>query len=67
MDAGGASYPAAVDRLVELAPRFAFGFFVALGLLTLTNRFFDSPSTFGRAAVIALGGGLVGLATTIRR
>jgi len=56
-----------VQRYTEIAGRFGIGYFIALGILTLTNRFANLPATFEEATVIAALGGLVGAAAATRR
>ena len=55
-------------RYQELALTFAFGFFLTLGVLTLSNRFAQTPRTFEVAAVLAfVGGGCAVVARVQRR
>lgn len=54
-------------RLVDIAPIFAFGFFVAFGLLALGNQFLRWPATFEVAAILALGGGALAVSVALRR
>jgi hypothetical protein len=54
-----------VQRLIEHAPRFGYGLFVTMGLLTLSNRFLGAPQSFPVAVALAIAGGL--LATRLAR
>jgi hypothetical protein len=57
----------AVQRLVDIAGRFGIGYFITLGVLTITNRFLNAPATIEAASIIAVLGGLVGAASSLRR
>ena len=49
-----------MDRLLAHAPRFGYALLVAMGLLTLSNRFLGVPRSFPVAVALAVVGGLVG-------